>query len=82
MFSRIVGPPLAQGFGGQTFLADVPIRRKTTNRQHLNFTGNGVFSQATEKALWINNYNIFIYLGKAVGDYFRAALIGSDLALE
>jgi hypothetical protein len=28
MLSRNAGLPLAQGFGGQTILADVPIRRK------------------------------------------------------
>jgi len=28
MFSRTAGLPLAQGFAGQTILADVPIGRK------------------------------------------------------
>ena len=65
MFSRIAGLPLAQSFGGQTFLADVPIRRKTTNRQHVNFTGIGAFSQAVESPLWINNNRYFNYLEKS-----------------
>jgi hypothetical protein len=35
-------------------LADVSIWRKTTNRQHPNFNGNALFSQAGAGRLWIN----------------------------
>jgi hypothetical protein len=59
MFSRTAGLPLAQGIGGQTVLADVSIRRKITNRQPINFTGNGAFSQAGEWRLWINKRIIY-----------------------
>jgi hypothetical protein len=47
--------PLAQGFlwsssaGGR---ADV--EEKSTNPQHLNFTGNRALSQVAEVGLWIN----------------------------
>jgi len=37
MFSRNAGLPLAPGFTGQTFLADVPIRRKNHESATLKF---------------------------------------------
>jgi hypothetical protein len=55
MFSRKLDQPLAQGFfSAKALLADVSIWRKTANRQHYNFTGNGTFSQADTGALWIS----------------------------
>jgi hypothetical protein len=47
--------PLAQGFCGQAVLADVPLwRKKSTNQQPSNFTGNRALSQVQELGLWIN----------------------------
>jgi hypothetical protein len=47
--------PLAQGSSGQAVLADVPmLEEKSTNQQHLNFTGNELFSQVEEVRLLIN----------------------------
>jgi hypothetical protein len=39
------------------------VEEKSTTQQHLNFTGNGVFSQVAGRGLWINKVNKINVLG-------------------
>ena len=54
MFSRVRDLLLARSVRGPAVLADVSMGGRTTDRQHLNFTGKGEDSQAGGLVLWIN----------------------------
>jgi len=50
MFSRTAGLPLAQGIAGQTFLADVSIRRKNHESTTPKFYWKrGIFSSRRKR---------------------------------
>jgi hypothetical protein len=60
----LVDRPLAQGFYGQLSAGGrADVKRKSTTRQQLNFTGNGVFSQVVGSNLWINKVSKINILG-------------------
>jgi len=65
VLQELLTSPWRRAFLAKRLLADVSIWRKTTNRQHSNFNGNALFSQAGAGVLWINK-SLFYLLFTAV----------------
>src|SRR5258708_6882074 len=81
MFSRVQDLLLARSVRGPAVLADVSMGGRTTDRQHLNFTGKGGDSQAGGLGLWINKCTYFNYLEmlSKVALYIKEVWFGCEI---